>query len=295
MSALVIRWSSLGDVVLAGSVTGGLGDVWFWTKPAWRDLAARLPGVQRVLVWGEDPAPKGQNFTRIVDLQGDLRSRRATLGLRGPVHRLARHDLRRRTRVWLKWGAPPPTVVERYAAAAGVPVAPRPWLDLGPPGEALALIPGASRATKRWPLARWRDLAEAWEGPLVLLGGPEDQALLHALGEGLGPRVEVVAEAGFEATLAALGRCRAAVGGDTGLLHLAAAAGRPVVGIFGPTTSADGFWCHPGEAVELDLPCRPCSRYGSMRCPMGDHACMQQLSPVQVQAALARALSGAQP
>ena len=45
----------------------------------------------------------------------------------------------------------------------------------------------------------------------------------------------------------------------------------PVVGLFGPTTSADGFFSYGGRAVELDLACRPCSRFGGPVCPVGDH------------------------
>ncbi len=288
MTTLVLRWSSLGDVVLAGAVTAGLGEVWFWTKPAWAELAERLPGVQRVLRYGQDPPPRGVAFERIVDLQGDLRARRATLGLTGPVQRVQRWDLRRRTRVWLKVGSPPPRVVDRYATAAGVEVAAHPWLDLGPPGDALALAPGAAWATKRWPRQHWAALAQAWEGPLVFLGGPEDHALLHELARPLGSRAAVVAERGFQATLEALSRCRAGVAGDTGLLHLMAAAGRPVVGLFGSTTSSDGFWCHPGEALELPLPCRPCSRHGRAACPVGDLACLEGLAPTVVFEAVQR-------
>lgn len=292
MTTLVMRWSSLGDVVLAGAVTGGLGEVWFWTKPAWAELAARLPGVERVIRWGVDPPPKGVAFERIVDLQGDLRARRARLGLRGPVSRVDRYDLRRRLRVWLKWGAPPPRVVDRYAAAAGVAVAGRPWLDLGPPGSALGLVPGATWPSKRWTLDRWVALARRWEGPVVLLGGPEDARDLGLISRGLaeaGVAARVVSEAGFTETLGALADCALVVANDTGLLHLAGAAGRPVVGLFGPTTSADGFWCHEGEAVELsELACRPCSRHGERDCPFGDHACLRDLDVDTVWAAVQR-------
>ena len=81
------------------------------------------------------------------------------------------------------------------------------------------------------------------------------------------------------------------VAGDTGLLHLGAALGLPVVGIFGPTTSADGFWCHAGQVVEAPLSCRPCSRFGGAVCPVGDHACMRDLSIDHVIAAIHRALA----
>ncbi len=73
-------------------------------------------------------------------------------------------------------------------------------------------------------------------------------------------------------------------------VHLCAAAGMPVVGLFGPTTSRDGFWVHRGEAVELDLSCRPCSRFGGPRCPVGDHACLREIDAARVLAA-ARSLA----
>ncbi len=59
--------------------------------------------------------------------------------------------------------------------------------------------------------------------------------------------------------------------------------------LFGPTTSADGFWCHEGTVLEAPLPCRPCSRHGRATCPMRDHLCMQSLAVDAVLSA-ARAL-----
>lgn len=280
MPTLVIRFSSLGDVVLAGAVTGALGEVWFWTKAAWHDVAARLPGVTRVIALEGGVIP--DRVDRIVDLQASPRSRWLAARVRGPVQRVRRHDLRRRSRVWFKLGAPPPRVVDRYARAAGVQIAPHPWLDLGPPGEAIALIPGAAWGTKRWPMRHWVSLAHHLEGPLNLLGGVADRPLLDELSAAIGPRATVVAERGFDRTFDALADTRLAIGGDTGLLHLAAAAGRPVVGLFGPTRSDDGFWCHPGAALERDLPCRPCSRHGSDRCPIGDQLCLEDIGPDEV-------------
>lgn len=283
---LVIRPSSLGDVVLAGAVTGGLGEVVFYTHARYRELALRLPGVVGVISPG-DPMPAG--LSQVVDLAGSLRSRAVGRGL--PRRTVARWDLRRRLRVWLKVGAPPPRVVDRYAAAAGVPVAPLPWIDVKGPRDTILLCPGAAWATKRWPAERWAALAQGLPGPLLLLGGEAERPLLEALGRSIGPRAEVVAEAGFQATFAALGRGRLAVAGDTGLLHLCAAAGMPVVGLFGPTTSADGFWAYPGVALERALPCRPCSRFGGEVCPIGDHACLAGLEVEAVQRAVEGLLS----
>ena len=275
MKTLVIRFSSLGDIALTGSVTGNLSPVTYLTHSRYAELAAALPGVEHVIRWGEDPI-EGP-FDRVIDLHGSLRSRWISAQIAAPTRTIERYDVRRRMRVWLKRGAPPPRVIDRYARAAGVPVAEQPWIPSPGPRDTLCLLPTARWATKRWPIDAYRELGRSWSGPILLLGGPEDREELIALQNRIGAHCDLIAETGFQQTLHALGRGALAVGGDTGLLHLCAAAGMPVIGIFGPTTSEDGFWCHEGTAVELDLPCRPCSRHGSDTCPIGDHRCMQDL------------------
>ncbi|MFT5683004.1 MAG: ADP-heptose:LPS heptosyltransferase [Myxococcota bacterium] len=271
MSTVVIRYSSLGDIVLTGAVTSALAPVTFITHPRYRALVLALPGVVAVCA-GDDPLPTAAD--RIIDLHSSLRSRRTARRIRGPVSRVRRYDLRRRTRVHLKLGAPPPTVVERYAEAAGVPATPAPWLTVSGPADALLLCPGSAWPTKAWSAAHFAALGARYPGPVIVLGGPDEVELTQSIAEAIGSRAEFIAEKGFAKTLVALGRGRVAVAGDSGLMHLCAAAGVAVVGLFGPTTSHDGFWCHRGEVVELPLPCRPCSRYGGRVCPIGDHLCM---------------------
>lgn len=294
MSTLVIRFSSLGDVVLTGGVTGALGDVEYLTKAAYAPLAEALPGVRRVHVW-EQGLPQGA-FDRVIDLHASPRSRWVCARLGRPTRRVQRLDLGRRLRVAFKLGDPPASVLERYAAAAGVtPTAP-PWISLpDAPRDTLVLCPSASQSTKRWPAGRFALLGARWQGPIAVLGGPGEHALVREIARHLGDRAEAIAETGFRRTFQALARGRVAVAGDTGLLHLAAAAGLPVVGLFGPTTPRDGFWdaiAKPrGEAVEVNLDCRPCSLHGGDRCPIGDHACLDRLDVDTVWATVERVLA----
>ena len=289
---LVVRFGSLGDVVLAGAVTGALAPVVFVTKPQWAEVAAALPGVQQVLRWAEDQVPT-KGWRQVVDLQ-PRRGRACCAPGSGPR--------------CVGYGAticgagpgsgsrpapPPPTVVQRYGRAAGVDARAGAWLSdaSAPPRTGpIVLCPGAAHATKRWPLPRWQFLAEAIEGPLLVAGGPHDLARCRQVAGAAGARAEVLAERGFEATLAAMRSARAVVAGDTGLLHLAAACGAPVVGLFGPTTSSDGFWIWQGhgEVLERELACRPCALHGSEHCAIGDHLCMDAIAAADVLAALER-------
>ena len=200
---VVVRYSSLGDVILAASVTGALGDVAFVTEPRYHELVRRFPGVVQALA-PDDPVPAG---ARIIDLHHNLRSARVAADVR-----VQRTDFRRRARVWLK--VPPgPSVVQRYGRAAGVTPSPPPWLPPIVRGTALILAPGAAHATKRWPW--FVPLARAWDGPVRAVGGVADQPIVDAIGG--------VAEAGFAGTLAAMEGGAVLCGGDTGILHLAAA------------------------------------------------------------------------
>lgn len=261
-------------MVLAASVTGALGPVGFVTHPRYHALVRRFPGV--VAAFAPEQIPAG---IPLYDLHHNLRS----LRLRA-VRRLERQDLRRRFHVWVK-GPPGDPVTVRYGRVCGVTPAPPPWLPPVARGAALVLAPGAAHATKRWP--HFAALARRWDGPVRVVGGPGDEVALAAFG--------ATVDTGFDATFAAFEGAAVLVAGDTGLLHLGAALGVPVVGLFGPTTSTDGFWSPAyGRALERPLSCRPCSRFGGPVCPVGDHACLEDLGVEEVLDA-ARRLAAAGP
>ncbi|MFT5586596.1 MAG: ADP-heptose:LPS heptosyltransferase, partial [Cognaticolwellia sp.] len=251
MSTLLCRLSSFGDVVLAAGVTGALGDVHFLTQKRWHSLVQTFPGVVNVLEPG-DPLPK---VDQVVDLQRSLRSRKLLSGT-GPT-RVDAQRVQRLGRVWLKAQRPVPTVLSRYAQAAGVAPMPLPWITIPRGGGRLALVPGAAHATKRWP--HFAGLREALEEEVTWLGGPDDAQRIDQLAN---PKDLRVHEAGVAQTLLALQDCDLVIGGDTGLMHLAAACGVPTLALFGPTHPQDGFWSHLDPPLHLGLACSPCSKHG---------------------------------
>jgi heptosyltransferase-2 len=103
---------------------------------------------------------------------------------------------------------------------------------------------------------------------VTALGGPGDDGLCELIGG------EVLVERGFDRTLDLLARTRVIVANDSGLLHLGGACGARAVAIFGPTHPDDGFFAWPGQVVQRDLWCRPCTLHGRDACPLGHHACM---------------------
>ncbi len=68
---------------------------------------------------------------------------------------------------------------------------------------------------------------------------------------------------------------------DSGLLHLAEAAGTPVLAFFGPTVRQFGYFpcLDDSEVLEVELDCRPCSRNGKRPCHREDLACLREITP----------------
>ena len=96
--------------------------------------------------------------------------------------------------------------------------------------------PGMTLTQKRWPPQHYAQLARQLGTDIVLVGGPEDSAILAAVSEQLsGPFLSLAAELSFAGIALLARRARVAVGNDSGLTHLAAAAGARTVAIFGPS------------------------------------------------------------
>jgi len=153
------------------------------------------------------------------------------------------------------------------------PADPTVWLDaaaqaeadahVGPAGDGapfLALSPAASAPFKEWPPERFAELARALtasDGPLpgarvVLFGGPGDEATARAVISGLGgvETLDLTGRLDLVAAAAILPRARLFVGNDSGLMHLAVAAGAPTLGLFGPTDErVYGPWGAHGHSV----------------------------------------------
>jgi len=109
------------------------------------------------------------------------------------------------------------------------------------PGDRLVAInPGAGRANKRWPVARFSALAERLASEagarLLLLWGPDEAFMARDIALALPGHSALLAPPTDLGELTALlKRCRLMIANDTGPLHLAAALGTPALGLFGPT------------------------------------------------------------
>ena len=162
-----------------------------------------------------------------------------------------------------------------------------------PEEGAVALAPGAVYGpAKQWPVPAFAELAARLRRrgiPVVAVGGPTDAADTARLGAD----VDLAGRTDLAEAIAVLARCRAAVTNDSGALHLARAAGTPVVAVFGSSSPA---WTGPtaaeGRALSLGLACSPCF---SRRCPLAGEErlrCLRDLPVDLVDRTLQELLEG---
>ncbi len=131
--------------------------------------------------------------------------------------------------------------------------------------DCIALQPGARWDNKRWPLEHFRQLIGQLRSRLphtqiLILGGDGDRPLGATLaGEGRAGVVDLTGQLDLQELIEVMRRVRALVTNDTGPMHIAAALGRPVVGLFGPTEPArTGPYGPQHRILRHELPCAPC-------------------------------------
>lgn len=149
----------------------------------------------------------------------------------------------------------------------------------------VAVHPGARWWFKSWPAERFAGLIDYIQEKLgvkvVLLGGDQEREIADAILRGSGTRVRsLVGQIELLGLSALVRRAVLFVGNDNGPMHVAAAMGTPVVGLFGP--SDPRIWGPAGEGhavVYKGIDCRPCFPHG---CRRGEGNCMRQIELQEV-------------
>ena len=171
----------------------------------------------------------------------------------------------------------------------------------------VCVVIGAAHQTKRLPTSKIIELCERLSCPVILIGGPQEadegqkiEALFpdpdvgkseeagatskNILEHDLGGRTVVYNGCGkysIDQSASLLMQSRFVVSHDTGMMHIAAAFKKKIYGIWGPTSPAFGMYPYGTSFVvweNRDLGCRPCSKFGLAKCPVGHFKCMRELA-----------------
>ncbi len=150
----------------------------------------------------------------------------------------------------------------------------------------IGCVIGAAHGTKRWPLHKWKEFCKKMQHPVILLGGPEDADRGNEIAA-IDP-VKIYNACGkFKLNESAdiVRTAKLVISNDTGLMHIAAAFKRPIISLWGNTVPSFGMTPYYGDAPVSGiimqtnkLWCRPCSKIGYEKCPLGHFKCMEKIS-----------------
>jgi lipopolysaccharide heptosyltransferase I len=259
-----------------------------------------------------------QRYDAAVDLQGLVKSALwARLSGARRVIGFDRSSLREPLAAWLYTEtvrAPSgPHVIHRNLAAAAhlgapgqpfeLPIAPGTSLAMSravadsPGGSRYAVLnPGAAWPNKRWPAERFgalsKVLLDRYGLGSIVTWGPSERELADAIVGASAGAALAAPPTTLDDLAVLLGGASLVVSGDTGPLHLAAAMGAPIVGLYGPTwPERNGPWDPHDEVISRADECR-C--HHKRRCQIG-LPCIDRISLDEVLAAVERRLAKARP
>ena len=153
----------------------------------------------------------------------------------------------------------------------------------------IAIAPFSHHRGKVYPLPLMTKVIDALAAMpnvhLFLMGGgdSERRALDEIAARHSGVATSIAGiKHGFADEYGLLSRCDVMLTMDSANMHLASLVGLPAVSVWGATHPWCGFmgWNQSeGDAVQLDLPCRPCSVFGQKPCRLGDYRCLTGIDP----------------
>jgi heptosyltransferase II len=158
------------------------------------------------------------------------------------------------------------------------------------------LAPGAEYGpAKRWPIDYFAQLARnlhAQGMAIWIVGGEKDRTIGDAMARETKLTLHnLCGNTSLDEAISLIDAATVVVSNDSGLMHIAAALGKPQVAVFGSSSATHtpplNARARVAEIPVKDLPCRPCF---ARECPLGHFRCMRELTPARVGDEVAQAL-----
>ena len=308
---LIIRFSSIGDIVLTSPVMRCLKqqlndvEVHFLTKKSFESIVALNPNIDKVYSIEKNideviPALKKENYDFIIDLHYSIRSVLVKLKLNRPYATVSKLNFKKWLLVFFKSrNIKGKHIVDRYLETAkklGI-VNDNQGLDFFIPEKDevkisslpathqqgyIAFVIGAKHFTKRMPQEKILSACKKITQPIILLGGKEDKAVADFIESHIGTKIyNACGIYNLQQSASLVQQAQKVITHDTGLMHIAAALKKEIVSVWGSTVPEFGMFPYlpkgskPAKIVQVQgLSCRPCSKIGYSKCPKGHFNCM---------------------
>lgn len=324
MKILVVRFSSIGDIVLTFPIVRCLKEqlsaveIHYLTKSSYDSLLNACPEVDKKHIIEHSineiiPKLKAENFDVVIDLHNNLRTRILSMKLGVKTNRFPKLNVAKWLLTAFKINRLPELhVVDRYFSAVhslGVKndllnnrfhIEEKEQINVEEifglkQGSYLVAAVGAQFATKRIPINKWQEILKKISVPIVLLGGKEDVDFAEEIRSFYAEKIIHNACGKFSLAGSAdvVSKSKKIITNDTGLMHIAACFSVPIITVWGNTVPAFGMYAYKPEKevkvknFEVDgLACRPCSKIGFQKCPKGHFNCMQMQDSKAIQQAI---------
>ena len=278
MKILIIRFSSIGDIVLTTPVIRCLknqigAEIHYLTKQNFRGIVASNPYVSRVWTIEKSVSEiifdlKKEQFDIVIDLHKNLRSCQIKFALGVRSFSFYKQNVLKWLAVNFKMNSLPPVhIVDRYLKtveklgvkndgqgldffipeADEVDISSLVANDLrltinDSPLKFIAFVIGAAHATKRLPTVKIIEICNQIRLPIVLLGGKEDTssgALIDS--ESTSYVVNLCGKLNLNQSASVVRQATKVITHDTGLMHIAAAFGKDILSVWGNTIPEFGM------------------------------------------------------
>jgi ADP-heptose:LPS heptosyltransferase len=321
MKILVIRLSSIGDIVLTTPVIRCLKkqvpdvQLHYLIKASFKPVLEANPYVDKLHTVQNDldaviETLKQENFDYIIDLHHNLRSLRVKKALKKRSFSFNKLNIQKFVYTSIKLNLLPDVhIVDRYmetVASLGVKNDGR-GLDYFIPEKDkvkesdipashlagyIGVVIGAAHNTKKLPLHKLKTLCAGIHHPIILLGGREDREQGEEIAAVDRHKIyNACGKFNINESADLVRHAKLIITHDTGLMHIASAFKRPLISVWGNTVPEFGMYPYYGNTAQVPkdklpydifeirpLYCRPCSKIGYKKCPLGHFKCMEKHS-----------------
>lgn len=319
MKILVVRFSSIGDIVLTSPVVRCIhqqlgAEVHFLTKSSYSTVIDHNPYITRIHSIKHSISEviddlRAESFSFLADLHHNLRTAELKWRLGISSKGFSKLNLEKWLRVHTPLDLlPRQHIVDRYLGVVShlgvqndgkgldyfIPEQDQEtagqWLAERGVGPYLAFVIGAAHGTKRLPEAQIIEICRRIDFPIVLLGGKEEYEQGERIVSSSGPKVvNACGRLNLHQSASVVRSSEKVITHDTGLMHIAAAFNKEILSIWGNTIPEFGMTPYYPEGIQKNttfevsgLSCRPCSKIGFDTCPKGHFRCMRHISPEDV-------------
>ena len=314
---LIIRFSSIGDIVLTSPVIRCLklqfpdAEIHYLTKKSNAILLIASPYIDKIQLLDDSLTEtirklKTEKYDYIIDLHNNLRSLGVKLGLNIKSFSFNKLNINKFLLTNFKIHAMPEGhIVDRNLDTLrhfnvtndgkGLDhfIPPKDEMEITELPKIfqngyIALVLAGTYATKKVPFEKYHKLITTNSHPFILLGGKSEQAMATLILEwNTGNILDFTGKLSINQSASLVKNARLVISNDTGLMHIAAAYHKKILSIWGNTVPELGMSPYmPGKGSEIlevnGLPCRPCSKLGYNKCPKKHFRCMNDLSEYRI-------------